>query len=178
VAFSPRGVALTYARPPDVTEHTRVFGAGVRFSQPYACLEFDRALLDLPLQGMDPNLAAVLDRFAQHRLEELPRPVDLVDDLSQRIGQALRGTIPDAATLARQMGMSARTLSRRLHERGLTYQEVVDQARRELALRHLLNKDLKVIEVAFLLGFSEVSTFYRAFRRWTGTTPAAYRRES
>lgn len=177
VAFSPRSVALTYPRPPDDLEHTRVFGAGVRFSQPYACLQLDRAVLGLPIQGTDPHLAAVLDRFAQHRLEALPRAMDLVDELSQRIRQALRGTVPDAATLARQMGMSTRTLSRRLHERGLTYQEVLDQARRELALRHLLNKDLKVIEVAFLLGFSEVSTFYRAFRRWTGTTPAAYRRE-
>ncbi|MBN1210232.1 MAG: AraC family transcriptional regulator [Myxococcaceae bacterium] len=178
VAFSPRSVSLTYARPSDDTEHRRVFGAAVRFSQPEAHLEFDRALLDLPIRGTDPQLAAVLDRYAQHRLAELPQAVELVDELGQRIRQALRGTVPDAATLARQMGMSTRTLSRRLHERGLTYQEVVDEARRELALRHLLNKDLKVIEVAFLLGFSEVSTFYRAFRRWTGTTPAAYRRES
>jgi AraC-like DNA-binding protein len=178
VAFSPRGVCLTYPRPPDVTEHTRVFGEAVRFSQPSAQLEFDRALLDLPIQGTDPHLASVLERYAQRRLEELPQTVDWVDELGQRIRQALHGTVPDAVTLARQMGMSPRTLSRRLHERGLTYQEVVDQARRELALRHLLNKDLKVLEVAFLLGFSEVSTFYRAFRRWTGTTPAAYRRES
>jgi AraC-like DNA-binding protein len=178
VAFSPRGAALTYPRPPDDSEHKRVFGAGVRFSQAYACLELDRAVLGLPIQGTDPNLAALLDRFAQHRLEELPRAMDLVDDLSQHIRQALRGTVPDAAALARQMGMSTRTLSRRLHERGLTYQEVLDLARRELALRHLLNKDLKVIEAAFLLGFSEVSTFYRAFRRWTGATPAAYRRKT
>lgn len=178
VAFSPRGVALTYPRPPDDLEHTRVFGAGVRFSQPYTCLELDRAVLELPIQGTDPNLAAVLDRFAQTRIEGLPRTMDLVDELGERIRMALRGTVPDAATLARQLGMSARTLSRRLHERGLTYQEVLDQARRELALRHVLNKDLKLIEVAFLLGFSEVSNFYRAFRRWTGTTPAAYRRES
>ncbi len=178
VAFSPRSVSLTYARPSDDTEHTRVFGAAVRFSQPESHLEFDRALLGLRIQGMDPNLAAVLDRYAQHKLAELPKAVDMVDELGQRIRQALRGTVPDAATLARQMGMSTRTLSRRLHERGLTYQEVVDEARRDLALRHLLNKDLKLIEIAFLLGFSEVSTFYRAFRRWTGTTPAAYRRES
>lgn len=178
VAFSPRGVSLTYARPSEDTEHTRVFGAAVRFSQPEAHLEFDRALLDLRIQGTDPNLASVLERYAEQRLAELPQAVDLVDDLGQRIRQALRGSVPDAATLARQMGMSTRTLSRRLHERGLTYQDVVDEARRELALRHLLNKDLKVIEVAFLLGFAEVSTFYRAFRRWTGTTPIAYRRES
>ncbi|KFE68937.1 Transcriptional regulator, AraC family protein [Hyalangium minutum] len=178
VAFSPRGVALPYPRPSDDLEHTRVFGASVRFSQPYTCLELDRAVLELPIQGTDPNLAAVLDRFAQTRIEGLPRALDLVDELGERIRKALRGTVPDAATLARQMGMSARTLSRRLHERGLTYQEVLDQARRELALRHVLNKDLKLLEVAFLLGFSEVSNFYRAFRRWTGTTPAAYRRES
>lgn len=178
VAFEPRSVSFTYARPPDDSEHTRVFRAPVRFGQPHTQLELDRALLDLPIQGTDPNLAAVLERYAQRRLEELPQSTDWVDELRQRVRQALQGTVPDASALARQMGLSPRTLSRRLHERGLTYQQVVDEARKELALRHLLNKDLKVLEVAFLLGFSEVSTFYRAFRRWTGTTPAAYRRES
>ncbi|MDY7224900.1 AraC family transcriptional regulator [Hyalangium rubrum] len=178
VAFMPRTVSLSYPRPVDDTEHTKVFGTGVRFSQPEVYFEFDRAVFDLRIQGMDPQLSALLERYAQRRLEEIPQAVDWVDDLAHRIRQALRGSVPDAATLARQLGMSTRTLSRRLHERGLTFQEVVDQARKELALRQLLNKDLKVLEVAFQLGFSEVSTFYRAFRRWTGTTPAAYRREA
>jgi AraC-like DNA-binding protein len=178
-AFMPRSVSLPYPRPLDDTEHKKVFGPAVRFSQPEAHLELDRELLGLRIQGMDPQLAAVLEGYAQQRLAELPQTAeDLVDDLAQRIRRALDGTVPDAATLARQMGMSSRTLSRRLHERGLSYQEVVDQARREVALRQLSNKDLKVIEIAFLLGFSEVSTFYRAFRRWTGTTPGAYRREA
>lgn len=178
VAFAPRSVSFTYARPPDDSEHIRMFRAPVRFGQPHAQLELDRAVLDLPIQGTDPTLAAVLERYAQRRLEELPRTTDWVDELRQCVRHALQGTVPDASALARQMGLSPRTLSRRLHERGLTYQQIVDEARKELALRHLLNKDLKVLEVAFLLGFSELSTFYRAFRRWTGTTPAAYRRES
>lgn len=178
VDFAPRSVSFAYARPRDDSEHTRVFRAPVRFGQPYTQLELDRSVLDLPIQGTDPTLAAVLERYAQRRLEELPRTTDWVDELRQRVRQSLQGTVPDASALARQMGMSPRTLSRRLHARGLTYQEVADEARKELALRHLLNKDLKVLEVAFLLGFSELSTFYRAFRRWTGTTPAAYRRES
>lgn len=178
-AFMPRSVSLPYPRPLDDTEHKKVFGPAVRFSQPETHLELDRELLGLRIQGRDPQLAEILEGYAQQRLAELPQAVgDLVDDLAQRIRGALDGTVPDAATLARQMGMSSRTLSRRLRERGLTYQEVVDQARRELALRHLSNKELKVIEIAFLLGFSEVSAFYRAFRRWTGTTPAAYRREA
>jgi AraC-like DNA-binding protein len=135
-AFMPRSVSLPYPRPLDDTEHKKVFGPAVRFSQPEAHLELDRELLGLRIQGMDPQLAAVLEGYARQRLAELPQAEeDLVD-------------------------------------------EVVDQARRELALRHLGNKDLKVIEFAFLLGFAEVSAFYRAFRRWTGTTPVAYRREA
>jgi AraC-like DNA-binding protein len=72
--------------------------------------------------------------------------------------------------------MNQRTLARRLQSEGTTFSALFDDLRRSLALRYLLRHDLRISEVVFMLGFSEVATFYRAFRRWTGQTPLEYRR--
>jgi AraC-like DNA-binding protein len=74
--------------------------------------------------------------------------------------------------------MSVRTLNRGLAAEGTTYREVLEQIRRELASRHLANAQSSIGEVAFLLGFSELSAFHRAFKRWTGQTPAEFRRRN
>jgi AraC-like DNA-binding protein len=74
--------------------------------------------------------------------------------------------------------MSARTLQRRLAGEGLSFDGVLDELRRELALRHLADRRVAIAEVAYLLGFSEPSAFHRAFKRWTGTTPGAARLEA
>lgn len=78
--------------------------------------------------------------------------------------------------MARELAVSARTLQRRLEQAGTTFGEVCDDTRRAAALAHLRNPEVPIKEAAFRLGFSEPSTFYRAFRRWTGDTPANYRR--
>jgi AraC-like DNA-binding protein len=78
--------------------------------------------------------------------------------------------------VARELAVSPRTLQRRLEQAGTTFGEICDDTRRAAALAHLRNPDVAIKEAAFRLGFSEPSTFYRAFRRWTGDTPANYRR--
>jgi AraC-like DNA-binding protein len=83
--------------------------------------------------------------------------------------------VPKAQAIARRLGMSERTLQRRLADEGLSFQKLVDEARRELAEGLLVRSDYSLAEVAFLTGFSEQSAFNRAFKRWLDQTPAAYR---
>ena len=78
--------------------------------------------------------------------------------------------------VAERLGMSARTLQRKLHASGTSHQELLDEMRRDLAVRYLREPGMAVCEVAYLLGFSESSAFHRAFKRWTGTTPSEFRR--
>ena len=100
-------------------------------------------------------------------------------DFVQRVHEAIRGSLRDGApkmeTLAKQLHVSARTLQRRLAEHQTTFQDAVDAVRRELAQQYLRDPHLGVSEVAFLLGYSELSTFDRAFKRWTGKTPREFR---
>ena len=91
------------------------------------------------------------------------------------VATSLSEGIPALSDIARELGMSGRTLQRRLRERGLSYQTLVDESRRQLAMRLLRQTDFALIEVAFMTGFSGQSAFTRAFKRWAGQTPRSFR---
>jgi AraC-like DNA-binding protein len=138
---------------------------------------FDRTLLSRPLRTADHQLLRILEEHARAVLAELPVPND---DLIGRLRQFVVGALPnDGAGLsaaARALGMSVRTLQRRLREHEIVYARLVDEVRRRLSGKYLADASLSLGEIAFLLGYSESSAFNRAYRRWNGRTPAADRR--
>jgi AraC-like DNA-binding protein len=172
--FSVREVTFAHQAPASTTEHARIFAAPVRFGQPVDALVFDHRLLDLPADGADPVLLRVLDAHLEQIAPPAPPP-DLLLAVRTRVGEALKGRCPPIASVAARLHMSPRSLQRRLADLGTSYQALVSDVRRELALRHLSEGTLAISETAFVLGFSEVSTFHRAFKRWTGQTPASFR---
>jgi len=99
----------------------------------------------------------------------------LADDVRVALSETICGDRPAIAKVARSLGMSARTMQRRLGDLGTTYQDVLDDVRRQSARRLLANTDLAMGEVAFLVGFEEVNSFVRAFHAWEGITPAKWR---
>ncbi len=131
---------------------------------------------DLPQQHQDPQLRSVLARHAEGLLDALPdEDGTLLFAVRQRILSELRGGNPGIEQVAGSLGMSARTLQRRLKEDGIVYQQLVDELREGLARVHLRANNLSIVEVAYLLGYSDASAFNRAFKRWTGTTPLRFR---
>lgn len=175
VDFDPEEVSFRHPAPANLTEHRRLFRAPVRFNSTANGLVLARDLLDLALVRSDPGLCAVLERHMDEMLDRVPQTTSFSARVRQLVAKDLSTTTPTAATTARKLCMSRRTLQRLLHTEGTSFTDLVDGLRRELAARYLCEPAIAIAEVAFLLGFSEASAFHRAFKRWEGTTPAAYR---
>ena len=175
--WSPIEARFQHAAPADTSEHARVFKAPIRFQQKTNELIIDRTLLDHPIPKADTNLGRVLERHAAQLLEKLPKSDDIVDRVHQLLTEALRGGDPGLAAIAKRAGMSPRTLQRKLSEEGTSHQDLLDELRRNLSKKYLQEPEISIGETAFLLGFSDPSSFHRAFRRWTGMTPKEFQRK-
>lgn len=137
---------------------------------------FEREVLDWPLVAADAGLFAVLERHADSLLANLPEVESFATKVREMIaGELRRGEIPTISAIASRLHMSERSLHRRLVDCGLRFRDEVDSLRRGLALRYLEESRIQIGEVAFLLGYSDPRAFHRAFKAWTGETPAAYR---
>ena len=175
--LSPNQVTFQHERPRDTTEHRRIFKCPVEFSAPANRYLIDSNCLSLPILKADPGLCAVLDRHAEELIAKFPRNDTLVEQVRTMIKDELRGGHASLERIADQLSMSGRTLQRKLREHGTSHQELLDQMRRELAMRYLQEREMAICEVAYLLGFSESSALHRAFKRWTGKTPNEFRRQ-
>jgi AraC-like DNA-binding protein len=169
---APSEVRFMHPAPPGVSEHARIFRAPVRFAQRDNELVVPRAVLGMPLRTANPAITAALQATGETML------ATSAQDVHGRARVALREALEagDARleVVARRLGVGARTLQRRLGERGTTYARVLDEVRRETAQRWVEQGTMSFGEIAFGLGFSEPSAFHRAFKRWTGRTPGAY----
>jgi AraC-like DNA-binding protein len=174
-AWHPLRVEFAHAAPPDLEEPQRVFGCKVIYDAPESAIHFDPPSLELRMRTPEPELVRILDGHARAALERLPRAMDVVEMVRGVLAKELRGGTPTLAQCARRLGMGARSLQRRLSDAGTSHEKLLDEVRRTLALRYLDDETLSIAEVGFLLGFGDASAFYRAFRRWTGHTPARHR---
>ncbi|WP_277052387.1 AraC family transcriptional regulator [Zestomonas thermotolerans] len=173
---APTEVRFQHAAPAEVSEHDRIFGCPVRFDQADNALVFPRRLLATPLGQADHQVRKALDAYAERLLGELRGAS--VPDRARRELVGLLGAerLPDLESLAGRLGLSPRTLQRRLREAGLSFSALLDETRQQLVLHHLRDPALELADIAFLVGFSEPGSLVRAFRRWTGQSPNEYRR--
>jgi AraC-like DNA-binding protein len=174
----PARIEMALSAPADPAEYRRVFGGPVHFNERRSAIVLPCGALDAPVVGADPALLSVLERYCQ---ELLDRAQASAGDIESRVQQIVLQTLPEGepkiATVARHLNMSTRTLERRLQQLGRTFSAVREDLRRQLAVRYLGDPGLTSEMVAFLLGYSEGAAFTRAFSRWTGATPARFRRD-
>jgi AraC-like DNA-binding protein len=175
--LKPRTVCLAHARNHRIKEFERSFGCPVIFGGRENVIEFKLSDLHVPILTADSRLLTILRAHCEdvlsRRSEHTPSLVERVERLitdRMTLGGALLESI------ATELGMSPRTLSRKLTKQGTTFNAIIEELRKELAFRFLQDSNLVLTEIAFLLGYTEVSTFSHAFKRWTGKSPAAYRR--
>ncbi len=175
VNWTPSRVRFAHPAPDDTAEHQRVFGCTVQFGQDCSELVFSREVLDLPLLKADPALQAILEAQVARALQKLPKGEAATDALRRHLAGELCKGQPILEQIAPRLHMSPRTLHRRLEEEQTSFRDILTEVRRELAARHLAERQLAIGEIAFMLGFSEPSAFHRAFKRWTGQAPLKYR---
>jgi AraC-like DNA-binding protein len=168
-------VFFRHAAPPQTAEYCELFGGPVTFGAPADAALIPRACLDAPLLQADSALASILERHVQLLLGSGPPGPRLQDRVARLLGAQLAGGELEAAQIARRLGMSPRTLRRLLRAEGSSFRELLTEVRRALALRYLQDPQVPLGEVAFLVGFTDASAFHRAFRRWTGRPPGAFR---
>jgi len=171
----PRCVTFDYPAPEYRREYTRVLGGLERFDEPVNSIVFDRDLLEVTRPHEDPEFHAVLQAQAEKRVSRLARTFTY----TERVHEYLLGCVPserqNMEAVARGLGLSARSLRRRLQEEGASYGELVERALATLAKRLIADKDRSIEAAAYEMGYSDATAFHRAFKRWTGSTPSAYR---
>jgi AraC-like DNA-binding protein len=168
-------VWFQHVAPVDCSEHRRIFQTQVKFFQSTNRIIFSEATLNWEVKSANTNLLSMFESHASDMLTSLAQTPKYSHKVMQIIAQNLRGEVPPIESIAKFLMLSVRQLQRELQVENTSYQQILDETRKELALKHIQNKQTSIHDLAFLLGFSEPSAFYRAFKRWTGQTPRSYR---
>ena len=174
--FSPLGARFTHHRSSDIRAK-RQLGCEVQFGAAADEISLDAALLDLPVVGEDPFLQELMLRTCEDAIRDRPSNVSAFRAVVENtIAPLLPHAEAQLETVAALLNLSERTFARRLASEGLTFGEILDGLRRDLAIGYLEQRDLQISQIAWLLGFHQPSAFSHACRRWTGRSPLEYRR--
>jgi AraC-like DNA-binding protein len=169
---TPIRVRFTHHRDTIGSEFSEFLGDNVEFGAAADEVVFAPSTGHLPIIGADPYLNRLLVKYCEEALAR--RPANL-ESFRSAVQNAIVPLLPhgqaEAAETARKLGMSQRTLARRLRVEGVTFSQVLDSLKSDLAQRYLADASLSISQIAWLLGYQEVSAFTHAFKRWTGTTP-------
>jgi AraC-like DNA-binding protein len=201
--WSPREIGFRHPAPADLGAHRRLLGSVLRFDQPSSFILLSAADLDRGVRDADRFQLPIVERHLQEIVSDQANPDAFCHELELQVASLVCNGHPSLRSIAPRLGMSARTLQRRLDERGLCYRNLVADVRMRIARHYLEGHYLEghyleghyleghylegngheehepsLGEIAFLLGYSELSAFDRAFRRRVGTSPGDYRRRA
>lgn len=168
-------VSLHRDRNVRIEEYERVFGVAPSFNADFDGVLISHEALALSLLEADEELCEIHELHAKQRLTELQCASSIADQVSVLLQRNMSGHEGGRAFIAKKMGFSEKRLQRKLAEEGLTFQGIYNRLRKRLALEYVSDMSIPLTDVATMLGFSDSSAFYRAFKRWTGSTPGEYR---
>lgn len=175
--LSPLEVTFIYPEPESAVEYERVFKCPVLFEQKHNSFTIDMGLVNVPVLMSNPELLAYFERYAQEFIAGLERK----DATTQAVTKIILANLDDLSLsirkVAKEMAMSVRTLQNRLSDEGVVFSDLLRDIRERLAKRYL-SEDYTVEQITYLLGFSEPSSFRKAFKKWLGMTPREYREQA
>lgn len=172
-------IRFSHKQPDDITEHERIFNASLVFGCNRNEIIFKRDDLFKKIFLANPELLNANEKFVVELLNRLSEKKSGSDKVIRLLSNSLvSGTSLDIESVAHELASSTRKLQQKLKEEGNSYQKLYDQVRKEIALIHINKPDVSFYDVAFLLGFSEQSSFNHAFKRWTGSNPKEYKKKT
>ncbi len=174
--FKPKHLNFEHSAPSYIEQYESIFNAPLFFDQETTSIVFDRKLLDTKINLTNPHLLNILTDYAEKLLQKLPTN----NNTQEKVRAFIKNNLDDndeldVKVVANKLNMSRHTLYRKLKKDNVSFQSLVEEVRQEEAKRHLKENSVSISEVAYLLGFSELSAFSRAFKRWTGESPAQFR---
>ena len=174
--LAPRHLRIRHRRDETPAEMRSFFGCDVEFGATSDEIIFAAPVASLPIVGSDNYLNDLLLRYAEEALADRPQKrASLRSAVERVLPQLLPHAKARASNVAKRLGISPRTLSRKLRDEHVAFAEILEETRLALAKRYLVERDLPVSEIAWLLGYAEISSFTHAFKRWTGITPREFR---
>src|SRR5260370_22203060 len=174
--ITPVEVRFRHSRRDKLREVTRFFGCRVKYQQKHLQIALKLVDLTIPIATADDRLLRILQAHCQSTLKNyLSQTEDLLQKVQRRVMDLLPKGQAKAKIIAIDLGMSDRTFTRRISETGTSFNEIVDELRQRLALKYVLETELNLAEIAFLLGYSNQPAFNRALKRWNGKPPSDMR---
>ena len=170
-------VQFAYEAPCDPEKYQKVLGCPVMFGQPVTAIQFPVVLLQMPLKSADITLHQIHLDLAEQQLQAAQKSLSLREEIKRRMWKLLQEGRPlSIEQLSQQMHASARTLQQKLRREGYSFRQIVQDIRQEMAMKLVASNGMPLQDIHYLLGYTEQSTFYQAFKRWTGHTPGEFRR--
>lgn len=166
---------FSYPAPAHVEHYHRLFHCPLRFNQPRTQLRFSARYLNYPLMQDEESLRRFLRNAPTNLFMPPVNSQQLTAQIRALLGRDFTREFPEFEEVAAHFGLTTQTLRRRLKDEGSSYQGIKDQVRRDAAIHYLSRPQLSITDIAERMGFSEPSTFHRAFKKWTGLTPGDYR---
>lgn len=173
--LNPKRVEMTHDQHQCLDRYEKFFKCRVDLNRPAPVLSLSLGDVDKPLRSGDEYLAQLHDRIMEDYISRLSE-VRLIRSVQKVLAAQLPDGLVTVDAVAKELGMSTRKLQRDLKLEGTTYQELLNSTRKDLAQRYVKDSQNDLTEVAFILGFADLSTFSRSFKRWTGVSPSRYRK--
>ncbi|MCG8316893.1 MAG: AraC family transcriptional regulator [Pseudomonadales bacterium] len=175
-AASPLGVYFDHACTTDISRYEEAFGAPVYFDSDWSGVTFSADDLKRPVVSADPGLMLLMGNQAMDRLEKFDHRINLVNEVRAEVAKGLPNGEPSLESVAEPLDLTPRALQNRLKGADISFKDVVDEVREQLAYAYLADESTSLLDIAFLLGFAEQSSFSRAFKRWSGVSPIEFRK--
>ncbi|MCB0705425.1 MAG: AraC family transcriptional regulator [Saprospiraceae bacterium] len=175
--YAPIKIHFNYARPVRFREYEELLQCPVYWSMEYTAIYLEKSQVEEPVVTSDYRLLQVLNQYAQEKLLAMhPDSTDFAHQVKQSILNLVKPEFPTIERVASTLNISVRSLQRKLKEEGYTYQSLLEELKKQFAQDYLKNRNLSIKEIAYLLDYSEPSSFIRSFKRWTGHSPERFRK--